>query len=423
MPFEGTRKRRRAAMVDYIWSVGDKVDAWIQDSWWEGVITERSKKDDTMLTVHFPVQGETSVVKAWHLRPSLLWEDEEWVEWSGSRAGTHSTNGGDTPQEKRPRVRGPAVDAKAKDKLLKGLDSGGTDKPDEPTLLDLTAHEKLFNVGKSTKDGNRPDALRMARTGLQKEGSRVIFGVPKPGKKRKFMEVSKHYVADRSSKNNEVNDPVKFAKYLMPQGSGSRGWKNTLKTESLEKRTAASKPKVLKSGKPQNVSGRTIAQKNNSLTAVVSASDGAATDHVAKNKASLSHVENTSEKHNLTDFKPLSSSVGGAEGPMFSSFSLSSDKLSSKKMSTSNAKPQQGSKGKLAPADGKLGRIEDKVLIGSSSKSTSDVAEIRRSNRRIQPTSRLLEGLQSSLMVTKIPSASHDKSQKNRTAARGNNHG
>ncbi|KAJ6706141.1 AGENET DOMAIN-CONTAINING PROTEIN-RELATED [Salix purpurea] len=389
MPFEGTRKRRRAAMVDYIWSVGDKVDAWIQDSWWEGVITERSKKDDTMLTVHFPVQGETSVVKAWHLRPSLLWEDEEWVEWSGSRAGTHSTNGGDTPQEKRPRVRGPAVDAKAKDKLLKGLDSGGTDKPDEPTLLDLTAHEKLFNVGKSTKDGNRPDALRMARTGLQKEGSRVIFGVPKPGKKRKFMEVSKHYVADRSSKNNEVNDPVKFAKYLMPQGSGSRGWKNTLKTESLEKRTAASKPKVLKSGKPQNVSGRTIAQKNNSLTAVVSASDGAATDHVAKNKASLSHVENTSEKHNLTDFKPLSSSVGGAEGPMFSSFSLSSDKLSSKKMSTSNAKPQQGSKGKLAPADGKLGRIEDKVLIGSSSKSTSDVAEIRRSNRRIQPTSRV----------------------------------
>lgn len=29
--FEGTRKRRRAAMADYAWSVGDKVDAWIQD--------------------------------------------------------------------------------------------------------------------------------------------------------------------------------------------------------------------------------------------------------------------------------------------------------------------------------------------------------------------------------------------------------
>ena len=299
---------------------------------------------------------------------------------------------GDTPQEKRPRVRGPVVDAKGKDKLPKGLDSVETDKPDEPTLLDLAAHEKLFNIGKSMKDGNRPDALRMARTGLQKEGSRVIFGVPKPGKKRKFMEVSKHYVADRSSKNNEVNDPDKFAKYLLPQGSGSRGWKNTLKTESLEKRTAASKPKVLKLGKPQNVSGRTIAQKDNSLTTAVSASDGAATDHVAKNKASTSHVENTSEKHALTDFQPLSSSVGGAEGQIFSSSSLSSDTLSSKKMSTStsNAKPPRGSKGKLAPADGKFGRIEeDKVLIGSSSKSTSDVAEPRRSNRRIQPTSRV----------------------------------
>lgn len=31
MPFEGTRKRRRAAMGEYNWSVGDRVDAWMQD--------------------------------------------------------------------------------------------------------------------------------------------------------------------------------------------------------------------------------------------------------------------------------------------------------------------------------------------------------------------------------------------------------
>lgn len=31
MPFEGTRKRRRAAMGDYTWSVGDRVDAWMQN--------------------------------------------------------------------------------------------------------------------------------------------------------------------------------------------------------------------------------------------------------------------------------------------------------------------------------------------------------------------------------------------------------
>lgn len=27
---EGTRKRRRAAMGDYSWSVGDRVDTWLQ---------------------------------------------------------------------------------------------------------------------------------------------------------------------------------------------------------------------------------------------------------------------------------------------------------------------------------------------------------------------------------------------------------
>ncbi|KAH8521291.1 hypothetical protein H0E87_002372 [Populus deltoides] len=422
---EGTRKRRRAATVDHIWSVGDRVDAWIQDSWWEGVVVERSKKDGNTLTVQFPVQGEKSVVRAWHLRPSLLWENGEWIEWSSSRVGSHSTNKGDTPQEKRPRVRSPAVDSKGNDKLSKGFDSVETNKPDEPTLLDLAAHEKLFNIGKSTKDGNKPDVLRMARTGLQKEGSKVIFGVPKPGKKRKFMEVSKHYVADQSSKNNDANDSVKFAKYLMPRGSGSRGWKNTLRTESIANRTAASKPKVFKSGKPQNVSGRTSTQKDNSLTTTVSASnDGAVTDHVAKTKASISHVENTSEKRNLTDFQPLSSSVGATEGPIFSSFPLPSGTLSSKKTSTSNAKPQRVSKGKLAPAGGKLGRIEeDKVFNGDSSKSNSDVTEPRRSNRKMQPTSRLLEGLQSSLMVSKVPAVSHDKSLKSRTASRGNNHG
>lgn len=31
MQYEGTRKRRRAAIGDYTWSVGDKVDAWITD--------------------------------------------------------------------------------------------------------------------------------------------------------------------------------------------------------------------------------------------------------------------------------------------------------------------------------------------------------------------------------------------------------
>lgn len=31
MQLEGTRKRRRAAVKNYTWSVGDRVDAWVQD--------------------------------------------------------------------------------------------------------------------------------------------------------------------------------------------------------------------------------------------------------------------------------------------------------------------------------------------------------------------------------------------------------
>ncbi|EOY24313.1 G2484-1 protein, putative isoform 5 [Theobroma cacao] len=423
MPFEGTRKRRRAAMGDYNWSVGDRVDTWMQDSWWEGVVTEKGKKDETSFTIHFPARGETSVVKAWLLRPSLMWKNGSWVEWSSSGDNNVSSHEGDTPQEKRLRVGSPTVEAKGKDKLSKGVDIKESGKPDDTRLLDFSASERIFNIGKSTRDESKPDSLRMIRTGLQKEGSRVIFGVPKPGKKRKFMEVSKHYVADQSSKTHETSDSAKITKYLMPQRSGPRGTKN--KIELKEKRMAVSKPKVLKSGKPPSVSSRTIPQKDNLSNTMVSEPDDAVASDVSKFKDSVSHAENISGKHNVMEFRSFSSSDGAAEGPvLFSSVALSSD-APSKKTSTSNAKFERINKGKLAAAAGKLGKIEEeKVFNDNSTKTISEVVEPRRSNRRIQPTSRLLEGLQSSLIISKIPSVSHDKSHKSQSrSTRGNNHG
>ncbi|XWS49115.1 hypothetical protein CRYUN_Cryun13aG0136100 [Craigia yunnanensis] len=438
MPFEGTRKRRRAAM-EYNWSVGDRVDAWMQDSWWEGVVTEKSKKDETSFTVHFPAHGETSVVKAWLLRPSLMWKNGSWVEWSTSQDYNGSSNEGDTPQEKRLRIGSPVVEAKGKDKLSKNVDIKESGKPDGTRLLDLSASEKIFNIGKSTRDESKPASLRMIRTGLKKEGSRVIFGVPKPGKKRKFMEVSKHYVADQSSKTHETSDSTKFTKYLMPQGSEPHGTKN--KIESKGKRMAVSKPKVLKSGKPPSVSSRTIPQKDNLSNIVVSepgktvaadvskfkdsvSHDETVAADVPKFKDSVSHAENISGKHNIVEFRSFSSSDGAAEGPvLFSSVGLSSD-APPKKTSTSNAKSERINKGKLAPAAGKLAKIEEKVFNGNSTKTMSEILEPRRSNRRIQPTSRLLEGLQSSLIISKIPSVSHDRSHKTQSrSTRGNNQG
>ncbi|TYH59290.1 hypothetical protein ES332_D08G213000v1 [Gossypium tomentosum] len=415
MPFEGTRKRRRAAMGDYNWAPGDRVDSWMQDSWWEGVVTEKSQTDETSFTVHFPARGETSVVKAWLLRPSLIWKNGSWVEGSSFQDTNGSSHEGDTPQEKRPRIGGPVVEARGEDKLSKSLDRKESWKPGDMRLLDLSDNEKIFNIGRSTRDENKPDSLKMVRTGLKKEGSRVIFGVPKPGKKRKFMEVSKHYVADQSGKTHETSDSAKFTKYLMPQGSEPRETKN--KIEPKDKRAAVYRPKVLKSGKPPSVSSRTIPKKDSlSNTLVSEPGDSAAAD--------VSHAENISGKHNIMEFRSFSSTDGAAKGPvLFSSVAFSSD-APPKKNSASNAKSERVSKPKLGPASGKLAKIEEEKGSNDNSIKTVSEVEPRRSNRKIQPTSRLLEGLQSSLIISKIHSVSHDRSHKSQNrSSRGNNQG
>ncbi|XP_020226097.1 uncharacterized protein LOC109807841 isoform X2 [Cajanus cajan] len=410
---EGTKKRRRAALVDYTWSVGDRVDAWIQESWQEGVLTDKNKKDKT-LTVHFPVSGETSVVRDWHLRPSLVWKDGKWIESPKVGAIESFTHEGDTPREKRPKLGNPAVEVKGKDKIPKGSDVVETANPGELRLLDLSENDKVFNIGKNSKNENKSDAQRMARTGLQKEGSRVIFGVPKPAKKRKFMEVSKHYVEDGTSKIKDGNDSVKLANFLIPHGTGSRGWKISSKNETKEKLGADSRPSF-KSGKPQSVLGRVIPPKENPLS---NSRTNDLTSRAERIKDSSSHFRSEHQVERAS----YSGNTGAGGGPiLYSSVASSTDSHPTKKTSTSRA-----SKGKLAPAGGGLGKIdEEKAFNENPVKSTSEITEPRRSNRRIQPTSRLLEGLQSSLIISKIPSASHEKGHKsqNRNTTRGNNQG
>ncbi|XP_027921532.1 uncharacterized protein LOC114179400 isoform X5 [Vigna unguiculata] len=412
---EGTRKRQRAAMVDYNWSVGDRVDAWVEDSWQEGVITGQNKNDKT-ITVHFPVSGKTSLFRAWHLRQSFIWKDGKWVEAPKAGANDSSTHEGDTPHEKRVKLGSPAVEVKGKDRILKGTTAVESANPGELRLLDLTENEKVFNIGKNSKNENKSDAHRMVRTGLPKEGSRGIFGIPKPGKKRKFMEVSKHYVADGTSKINDGNDSVKLSNFLIPQGTGgSRGLKNTSKNDTKEKHGAGSRP-AFKSGKQQSVSGRVIPPKENTLS---TSRTNDMTNRAERIKDSSSNFKNVSQSENQVERASYSGNIGAGVGPiLYSSLESLTDSHPTKKTSTSRA-----SKGKLAPAGGgRLAKIdEEKAFNGNPVKSTSDIAEPRRSNRRIQPTSRLLEGLQSSLIISKIPSASHEKGHKNqnRNVSRG----
>ncbi|XP_012573634.1 protein SWOLLEN 1-like isoform X3 [Cicer arietinum] len=414
---EGTRKRPRAAMVDY-WSIGDRVDAWIQESWQEGVITDKKKKDKTF-TVHFPASGETSVVGAWHLRPSLVWNDDKWIETPKVGVNDSPTNEGDTPHEKRPKLGSHAQElVKGKGKISKSTGAVESTNPIESRLLKLSEDDKVFNVGKNNKNEMKPDAHRLARSGLQKEGPRVIFGVPKPGKKRKFMEVSKHYVADGKSRNDDGNDSVKPANSTIPQASGSRGWKTSSIKDTKEKPGADFKP-TSKSGKLQSVLGRGIPSKQKPLS---NSHTNDLTGRTERIKDSSSHFNNASQSENQVERASSHSETTGAKPTLYSSLASSTDSHPTKKPLTSRV-----SKGKLAPAGGRSGRVEveKKAVNGNSAKSTSEeVPEPRRSNRKIQPTSRLLEGLQSSLIISKIPSGSHDKGHKNqnRNTSRGNNH-
>ncbi|XP_038903706.1 uncharacterized protein LOC120090225 isoform X3 [Benincasa hispida] len=392
MRTEGTRKRRRAAAGDYIWSVGDKVDAWMQNSWHEGVVVEKNAKDETTYIVRFPAQGETSTIKAWNLRPSLIWKDGEWFEFSGSYVNDYSHEIV-VPQEKRMKLGSPTAEVKRKDKMPTIVEDVELAKTADPSLLLISANEKVFNIGRNTQSENKSNPLKTSRTGLQKGASRVIIGVPRPGKKRKFMEVSKHYDAD--TRTTEANDSTKLAKYLMPHGSTSKGLKRTSKYETKEKTVNDAKPLAVKSGKQPSVS-----------------------DHAVITKDSESQNESTLGKNDQMDVPSFCSTEEVPEGSV-----LFPPAHAPKKASSFHTKPERANKGKLAPAVGKLTKIEEeKVFNGNPTKPNSNVIEPRRSNRRIQPTSRLLEGLQSSLAISKIPSISHDKGQRsqNRNASRGN---
>ncbi|XP_010518727.1 PREDICTED: uncharacterized protein LOC104798370 isoform X2 [Tarenaya hassleriana] len=392
MPFEGTRKRRRSSTGDRAWSVGDKVDAWVHDSWWEGVISEKNKKDQTTLTVHFPVQRETLAVKSWNLLPSLVWKDGRWIECSGSEANISSLREGDTPNEKRPRVRSPVHDAEGKDTSPKNVDVLNLGKPPQTGFLVLDVSEKAFNLGRSTRDEIKPDPLRMKRTGLQKQGSRVIFGVPKPGKKRKFMDVSKHYVSEPACKTRQQNEPAKSTKAIMPQSSGSQSWRNTSKIDPRERQATVSKAKIFKPTSKPTAATKNIAQKEESQNI----SSGNAADQKAEQKGTVSGISMDIQSGESTEEQTaiLSRDTSG---------------IPSSRKTSSSLKAERINKGKSAPAAGKLAKTEENKVLGENSSKMSDTVEPRRSNRRIQPTYRLLEGLQSSMVTSKIPTVSHGK--------------
>ncbi|CAK9206439.1 unnamed protein product [Sphagnum troendelagicum] len=72
----GSRKRRLPSGCQ-VWVVGDHVDAFIQDGWWEGVVREVNDVENKV-TVYFPGEQDLVVVKPRILRPSLNWTEGKW---------------------------------------------------------------------------------------------------------------------------------------------------------------------------------------------------------------------------------------------------------------------------------------------------------------------------------------------------------
>ncbi|CAL9086665.1 unnamed protein product, partial [Musa textilis] len=405
---EGTRKRRREAVGNFTWAIGDRVDAFIRDGWWEGIVTEKNQDDETKLTVHFPAGGNSSIVRAWNLRPSLIWKDGRWVEWSQAKERvTLEPYEGDTPHEKRQKLG--RLDSKSKSEmgeegmgtLLKNICADDSRKLEETGPPNLSEKYATFAVGKNLGEDKNANALKVRRAGLQKDGSKVVFGVPKPGKKRKFMEVSKHYNTDKPEKSTERSDPIKFAKYLMPQAS--QLWRNTSKVDIKGRRVTNLNTRAPKALRSQNVQASSTVDKDKPVTAI-SVLNGGESSLVttSSNEEKHSSMETGSFPHVLekVDTAVIESSVQSVPGIP-----------SSKKKSTTVVAEMEDKRRVLSAVD-KFSRSEVKGSENPGTRS-ADVIEPRRSNRRIQPTSRLLEGLQSSLIVAKGgPGVSHERGPK-----------
>jgi len=421
-----TRKRRRETAGSCLWVIGDRVDAWVNDSWREGVIAQNYEGDETKYVVQFSVGGggESLVVDAWNLRPSRVWKDGQWTEWSRARERKSKSNKGDSPLEKRQRtdllqaggdlsIVGEAG-GPSKDK-----NTNNTKKPEELKPLALSQREMVFNVGKSVVE-NKSDALAFKRPGLQKEGSKVVYGVPKHGKKKKFMEVSKHYDVGQSDKISEGNASSRFAKHSMPQLPRPR--ENTSKVDhNRGRRVAEMRSRIPKPTKSQNVAANSVPDKDSLPMSIPNSGVSERSFTFAESNTSTSNTKKpTVEKNNSVLGTGLRTEVPSVSEMQ----AASTDPTSKQNVSTNNR-----AKRKYVPAVGNVNRSTLRTSEKTSSDSgepqrtSSGSAEPRRSNRRIQPTSRLLEGLQSSLIISKVPGEKVPRSNYRSASSRGRAHG
>ncbi|XP_059666544.1 uncharacterized protein LOC132312263 isoform X2 [Cornus florida] len=66
--------------TDLAFEVGDPVDAWWSDGWWEGVVTGSSNHGDESLQVYIPSENLALKIYRKHVRVSRDWVGDHWVD-------------------------------------------------------------------------------------------------------------------------------------------------------------------------------------------------------------------------------------------------------------------------------------------------------------------------------------------------------
>ncbi|XP_078182823.1 uncharacterized protein LOC144576342 isoform X3 [Carex rostrata] len=199
---DGNRKRRREDESSYSWSIGDHVDAWMRDGWWECIIAKKHD-DEAKYTVHLP--GKSLVVGEWDLRPSLVWKNGSWVEWVRVKESSEFSKG-DSPLKKRQRVCSTPHDAEI---------VMPRPNPSTSTKIPKPLHQYRRESASSSSETNRKREESVSEP--KRTGPRVCFGVPRPNKKTKFLEVTQ--VSRPRLANNST---------LVPNSNGREKWQKPL---------------------------------------------------------------------------------------------------------------------------------------------------------------------------------------------------
>jgi hypothetical protein len=258
----------------------------------------------------------------------------------------------------------------------------------------------IFNIGKSVVE-NKTVALAFKRPGLQKEGSKVVYGVPKHGKKKKFMEVSKHYVAGQSHKISEDNASSRVAssrvaKHMEPPLPRPRD--NTSKTGQRGQRVGEIRSRGQpKPSKSQTIAANTISDKDS--LPMPAPNPGVFERNFAfmGSTTSTSNTEKSTIEKNKTALGP----EPRTEDLSVSEMEAASTVTTSKKDVPTTSRTKR----KYVPSvDNRSIRKTSERPTDSSEpqRTSSDSAELRRSNRRIQPTSRVSTGNISMLQVENV---------------------